>query len=127
MQIKCIICLGAIQPPYTYIDSRLLCGHRNMHQKCLDKWMLVSVTCPICRAIDPLKSIMKKFRKKRTRIIEQSRCKLRKIHDAEQCLNQAVLIRNTIIRAKDLKPQQFERDLLLRKLQNIDQNHPDLL
>lgn len=76
---------------------------------------------------DPCKVIMKRFKEKRTKILKQSMSKLKKIPDAEQCLRQAVLIRNTFIRAKDLSPRQFERQLLTQNIDNLDQNHADLL
>lgn len=76
---------------------------------------------------DPCRAVIKKFKEKRTKILKQSLSKLKKIPDAEQCLRQAVLIRNTFIRAKDLSPKQFERQLLTQPLETLGQNHSDLL
>lgn len=60
---------------------------------------------------DPVRIVAKRFKEKRTKILKQSLKKLKQIPDAEQCLRQAVLIRNTFIRAKDLSPKTFERQL----------------
>ena len=76
---------------------------------------------------NPCKVIIKRFKEKRTKILKQSMSKLKKIPDAEQCLRQAVLIRNTFIRAKDLSPRQFERQLLTQSTDNLDIYHSDLL
>jgi len=76
---------------------------------------------------DPCRVIIKRFKEKRTKILKQSLHKLKKIPDAEQCLRQAVLIRNTFIRAKDLSPRQFERQLLTQPEDQMDQTHSELL
>lgn len=68
---------------------------------------------------DHCRKAMKRFKEKRTKILKQSLSKLKKIPDAEQCLRQAVLIRNTFIRAKDLSPKQYERQLLTRPVDSI--------
>lgn len=81
---------------------------------------MASLTTPInmkrkISLIDPIDNpvvvIAKRFTEKRTRILKQSREKLNQIPDATQCLRQAVLIRNTFIRAKNLSPETFERQL----------------
>lgn len=80
---------------------------------------------------DHCRKTIKKFKEKRTKILKQSLSKLKKIPDAEQCLRQAVLIRNTFIRAKDLSPKQYERQLLTRPVDDIiggnDSQHADLI
>lgn len=70
---------------------------------------------------DACRSVLKRFKEKRTKILKQSLSKLKKIPDAEQCLRQAVLIRNTFIRAKDLSPKQFERQLLTQGIRCVDE------
>lgn len=76
---------------------------------------------------DPCRVVLKRFKEKRTKILKQSLKKLKKIPDAEQCLRQAVLIRNTFIRAKDLSPKTFERQLLTLPADTLDKDHSDLL
>lgn len=71
--------------------------------------------------------ILKRYKEKRTKILKQSLKKLKKIPDAEQCLRQAVLIRNTFIRAKDLSPRHFERQLLTAPADDLNRDHSDLL
>lgn len=58
------------------------------------------------------RDVIKRFKERRTKILKQSLKKLKRIPDAERCLRQAVLIRNTFIKAKDYSPKQFERHLL---------------
>lgn len=70
---------------------------------------------------DPCKAVVKKFKQRRISILKQSLKKLKKIPDAEQCLRQAVLIRNTFIKAKDLSPKVFERQLITQNAENADQ------
>lgn len=76
---------------------------------------------------DPCKVVLRRFKEKRTKILKQSLRKLKEIPDAEQCLRQAVLIRNTFIRAKDLSPKQFERQLLTLPTQTLQKDNSDLL
>ncbi|XP_067937385.1 uncharacterized protein [Watersipora subatra] len=76
---------------------------------------------------DPCRVVLKRFKEKRTKILKQSLKKLKKIPDAEQCLRQAVLIRNTFIRAKDLSPKHFERQLLTLPQDTLNKEHSDLL
>lgn len=76
---------------------------------------------------DPCRVVLKRFKEKRTKILKQSLKKLKDIPDAEQCLRQAVLIRNTFIRAKDLSPKTFERQLPTLTAESLDQDNSDLL
>ena len=76
---------------------------------------------------DPCRVVLKRFKEKRTKILKQSLKKLKKIPDAEQCLRQAVLIRNTFIHTKDLSPRHFERQLLTLPQDTLNKDHSDLL
>lgn len=60
---------------------------------------------------DQKTSLAKRFKEKRVRIIKQSITKLKKIQDAEQCLRQAVLIRNTYHCVKQLSPNQIQKHM----------------
>lgn len=60
---------------------------------------------------DQKTSLAKRFKEKRVRIIKQSITKLKKIQDAEQCLRQAVLIRNTYHCVKKLSANQIQKHL----------------
>lgn len=76
---------------------------------------------------DACRGVLKKFKEKRTKILKQSLGKLKRIPDAEQCLRQAVLIRNTFIRAKDLSPKQFERQLLTQGVRCVDETDTTII
>lgn len=60
---------------------------------------------------DQKTTLTKRFKEKRVKIIKQSITKLKKIHDAEQCLRQAVLIRNTYHSVKKLSADQIQQHL----------------
>lgn len=113
--------LGTSQTAEVYI--RLI-----RHSTIMVKFLSSKNKLPFLEPIEnPCKVIIKRFKEKRTKILKQSMSKLKKIPDAEQCLRQAVLIRNTFIRAKDLSPRQFERQLLTQSTDNLDIYHSDLL
>lgn len=64
------------------------------------------------KPIDDAKTaINKRLREKRTQLLKQSIKKLKKIPDAECCLRQAVLIRNTYQNVKQLSNEQIRQQI----------------
>lgn len=63
---------------------------------------------------DARTTVLKKLKESRHRVIRQSLNKLKMIPDAEQCLRQAVLIRNTFHCAKQLSPREIEKHLQVK-------------
>ena len=54
---ECSICLNPVR--YTRASKQLECGHL-YHRECIDKWMEVGDTCPMCRSHVP--SAVPKFK-----------------------------------------------------------------
>ena len=51
--LRCIICLNDIKNQFTLINCN--CNY-HYHDKCINKWLAISKSCPVCR---------KKFNKRR--------------------------------------------------------------
>ena len=41
---KCCICLD-----YLNNDNKTLCCYHSFHTSCIDKWLKINLTCPLCR------------------------------------------------------------------------------
>jgi hypothetical protein len=51
--MECAICMGELAPGCE--GTLLPCIHRSVfHPECLDQWLLVAPSCPLCKEIEPV-------------------------------------------------------------------------